>query len=245
MKIPITTFLFLLLIVTAKTFSQSKGNNLKPNVLFILVDDLKPNLGVYNDPVAVSPNINPLANSGMRFDHAYANQAVCVASRYNVMLGSRSTSTRLYNFGKDFRKLIPDAVTLPQYFIKAGYHSESMGKVYHVGHGNTNDEASWSVPHHEDKVIDYILPESTNRELTREEALFENARKYSEDPLNVRELPRGAAWESPDVLDEAYADGRVANHAINRLRDLSRDQKKPFFLAVGFARPHLPFSVPK
>jgi iduronate 2-sulfatase len=120
-----------------------------------------------------------------------------------------------------------------------------MGKVYHIGHGNLNDEASWSVPHHEDKVVEYILPESNNRELTREEALFENEKLYSDDPIDIRSLPRGMAWEAPDVLDEAYADGRVARHAINRLRELSKDRKQPFFMAVGFIRPHLPFSVPK
>ena len=120
-----------------------------------------------------------------------------------------------------------------------------MGKVYHIGHGNTNDEVSWSIPHHEDKVIEYLLPESTNRKLTREEALFGNTKKYIKDLPPNKELPRGAAWESPDVLDEAYADGRVAAHAINRLRELSEHQEQPFFMAVGFARPHLPFCVPK
>lgn len=229
------------------SFSQNTSDSLsgRPNILFILVDDLKPNLGVYQDEYAISPNIDNLANSGTRFDLAYANQAVCVASRYNIMLGSRSTSTGLYRFGKDFRTLYPNAITLPQFFKNSGYHVESMGKVYHIGHGNHNDPLSWSVPHHEDKVIDYILPESTGRKLTREEAYFENAFEYTDSTLNIRDLPRGAAWEAPDVLDNAYADGRTANHAINRLRDLSKHDDKPFFLAVGFARPHLPFSVPK
>jgi iduronate 2-sulfatase len=95
------------------------------------------------------------------------------------------------------------------------------------------------VPHHKDKVIDYVLPESTNRQLTREEAFFTNTRTG----VPNRELPRGAAWENADVLDEAYADGRVATHAIDRLKVLSQGDK-PFFMAVGFARPHLPFSAP-
>ena len=217
----------------------------KPNILMILVDDLKPNLGVYGDEHAISPNIDQLADSGMRFDQAYCNQSVCVASRYNLILGSRSTSTGLYNFGKEFREVIPDAVTLPQYFRAAGYHAEAMGKVFHIGHGNTNDEASWSVPHWKEKVIEYVDPRSTTGQLTREEAFFENTPMYIEDTPPNHELPRGAAWESPDVTDEAYGDGRVARHAIDRLRELAKDPDQPFLLAVGFARPHLPFSAPK
>ena len=202
-------------------------------------------MGTYGDTMAKSPNIDKLAASGIRFDMAYANQAVCAPSRYNLMLGSRSTSTGIYDFGRKFREVFPKAITLPQVFKNAGYHTESMGKVYHIGHGNTNDEASWSIPHFKEKVIEYIVPESTGRQLTREEAFFENTRMYIKDTPDNGELPRGAAWESPDVLDDAYADGRVANHAIDRLRNLSEYEKKPFFMAVGFARPHLPFSVPK
>lgn len=210
-----------------------------PNVLLILVDDLRPALGCYGDGTAISPNINALASESMRFDRGYANQSVCAPSRINLMLGSRSTSTGIYGFGKDFRDYYPDAVTLPEYFKKSGYHSESMGKVFHIGHGTYNDGQSWSVPHHSDKVIEYKDPESTGGELTREEALFNN-----ESWEFARSLPKGAAWESPDVDDEDYADGRTAEYAIGRLRVLGK-KDKPFFMAVGFARPHLPFSVPK
>ena len=224
---------------------SSNGQQDKPNILLILVDDLKPNLGVYGDPVAVSPNIDRLANMGMRFDYAYCNQAVCMASRYNLLLGARSSSTGFYTFGTQFREVYPDAVTLPQHFMNNGYHAESMGKVFHIGHGNDNDEASWSIPHFKEKVIEYLLPESTNRQLTREEAFFTNARRYISDLPPNKELPRGAAWENVDVLDDAYADGRVASHAIDRLRVLVQNPKQPFFLAVGFARPHLPFCAPK
>lgn len=212
----------------------------KPNVLLLLVDDLKPTLGCYGDEVAVSPNIDRLAAMGTRFDLAYCNQSVCMASRYNLMLGSRSSSTGFYSFGSQFREIYPDAVTMPQYFMKHGYVAHSMGKVFHIGHGNTNDDASWSVPHLKDKVIEYVLPESTHRQLTREEALFTN--EFSKP---IRSLPRGAAWENSDVLDEAYADGRIATHAVDRLRTLSKDPDQPFFLAVGFVRPHLPFSAPR
>ena len=175
----------------------------KPNVLILLVDDLKPTLGCYGDEFAVSPNIDRLAEMGTRFDLAYCNQSVCMASRYNLMLGSRSSSTGFYSFGTQFREIYPDAVTMPQHFRNSGYVAHSMGKVFHIGHGNTNDDESWSAPHLKDKVIEYVLPESTHRQLTREEALFTN-----EFSRPIRSLPRGAAWENADVLDEAYADGR-------------------------------------
>ena len=213
-----------------------------PNVLLILVDDLKPLTAAYGDPLVQTPHLDRLAARGTRFNRAYCNQAVCGPSRYNLMLGSRSTSTGLYTFGRDFRDTLPDAVTLPQFFQQHGYHAESMGKVYHIGHQTYNDEASWSVPHHSELVIEYVDPASTPADgsLTREEAFFSNARG---DTPN-RELPRGAAWEQPNVTDEAYADGRIAARARARLSQLSlRDQ--PFFLAVGFARPHLPFSAPR
>lgn len=229
--------------VTGKTIHA--GKNEKPNILLLLVDDLKPTLGVYGDPVAQSPNIDRLAEKGMTFKYAYCNQAVCMASRYNLLLGARSTSTGIYNFGVEFRDEYPDAITLPQFFMNVGYHTEAIGKVFHIGHGNTNDEASWSIPHHKEKVIEYLLPESTNRKLTREEAFFQNSQMFIEDLPPNKELPRGAAWENPDVLDDAYADGRVASHAIDRLRELSKNPNKPFFLAVGFARPHLPFCAPQ
>lgn len=225
----------------AASTSETAATEERPNVLLILVDDLKPALGSYGDANAISPNIDRLAARGVRFKKAYANQAVCVASRYNLMLGSRSTSTGLYKFGDDFREVYPKAVTLPQHFKNHGYISQSMGKVYHVGHGNYNDEASWSLTHHKEKVVEYLLPESTNRKLTREEALFGNV----DTGVPIRQLPRGAAWESPDVLDEAYADGRVASIAIDRLKKAAQKPQEKFFMAIGFARPHMPFSAPK
>jgi iduronate 2-sulfatase len=131
-------------------------------------------------------------------------------------------------------------VTLPQFFRKHGYKAESLGKIYHIGHGNQGDPESWSVPHFKDAVVEYVLPESTGGRLTREEAYFNNSRTG----VPNHELPRGAAWEAAEVPDEAYADGRVAAEAIRRLRAAAKSDR-PFFIAVGFARPHLPFTAPK
>lgn len=219
-------------------------NSMKPNVLLILVDDLKPALGCYGDSMAKAPNLDRLAARGMRFDAAYCNQAVCAPSRFTLMLGSHSTSTGLYGLGSRLRDLLPDAVTLPQYFAKHGYRTESLGKVFHIGHGNLGDPQSFSVPHFHDKVIEYADPNSIGGGLlTREEAYFTN-RRLGE----IRSLPRGAAFESPAVADDTYADGRVAAETVRRLRAAKERRATdgtPFFIAVGFARPHLPFSAPK
>ncbi len=216
----------------------------RPNVLLILVDDLKPALGCYGDPAARTPNMDRLAGRGTRFDMAYCNQAVCAPSRFTLMLGAHSTSTGLYGLGSQLRQIVPDAVTMPQHFAKHGYRTESLGKVFHIGHGNHGDPESFGVPHFHDKVIEYCDPASTDGgKLTREEAYFTNQKLGQ-----IRSLPRGAAFESPDVPDERYADGRVAAETVERLRAakarLARDGT-PFFIAAGFARPHLPFSAPK
>lgn len=215
----------------------------RPNVLLILVDDLKPTLGTYGDDWVVSPNIDRLAGRGMRFDRAYCNQAVCAPSRNNLLVGQRSTTLGIYSLGEFFREQAPDAVTLPQYFKQQGYRSEGVGKVYHIGHGNVDDERSWSIPFHRESPIDYVMLESTHGgQLTREEGLFSNYGK--ETGKNPWELPRGAAWEMPDVEDDAYADGRIALEGIRLLR-AAKDRDEPFFMALGFTKPHLPFCAPK
>ena len=212
----------------------------KPNVLLILVDDLKPAIGCYGDRFAKTPNIDALASRGMRFDLAFCNQAVCAPSRFTLMLGSHSTSTGLYGLGNNLRDSLPNAVTMPQFFARHGYRTESLGKIFHIGHGNEGDPQSFMVPHFHDKVIEYLDPASTQGgKLTREEAMFTNVRVP-----NFNALPRGAAYESPKVADEAYADGRVAEETIRRLQ-AAKKRGRPFFIAVGFVRPHLPFSAPK
>lgn len=215
----------------------------RPNILFIAVDDLKPTLGVYGDLTARTPNIDRLAARGLLFENAYCNQAVCAASRNNLLVGSRSSTLGIYNLSTNFRRSVPDAVTLPQYFMQQGYRTEGMGKIFHIGHGNVDDPASWSVPFLKDNLVDYALPASTDGgKLTREAALFGNSKP---DGVPIKQLPRGAAWENADLPDTAYADSRIADHAIASLRNAKTKPNEPLFLAVGFMRPHLPFSVPK
>ena len=244
------SFSTLLLIVSPLTAvivctAGSAADRSRPNVLLVLVDDLKPALGCYGDPVAQTPHLDALAARGLRFDLAYCNQAVCAPSRFTLMLGSHSTTSGLYGLGSQLRELLPAAVTLPQYFAKhGGYRTESIGKVFHIGHGNEGDSASFSVPHFHDKVIEYLDPDSTDGgQLTREEALFTNQRLGE-----IRSLPRGAAFEAPPADDADYADGRVANETVRRLQAAKERREQhgtPFFIATGFVRPHLPFSAPK
>ncbi len=213
----------------------------RPNVLLICVDDLKPNLGCYGDPLARTPHLDRLAARGTRFDLAYCNQSVCAPSRNNLMLGTRSTSLGIYGLAQNFRQAVPGAVTLTQHFMQHGWRAEAIGKILHSGHGNHDDEASWSVPTHKEKVVEYLDPQnSAGGQLTREEAFFTNQKLDA-----IRTLPRGAAWEKLDVPDNAYADGRIADEGIRRLQAATKQPATPFFLALGFVKPHLPFTAPK
>ena len=213
----------------------------RPNVLLICVDDLKPLLGCYGDDVVQSPNIDRLAARGMRFDRAYCNQAVCAPSRNALLTGLRPQTIGVYDLGTNFRQAAPDAVTLPQHFKAHGYRTEGLGKIFHVGHGNHDDAASWSVPHWNADVVRYALKKSRAQSgLTREEARFANV-----PGARAARLPKGAAYESADVPDSKYPDGQLADEAIRRLENAAETPDEPFFLAVGFVKPHLPFCAPK
>lgn len=221
--------------------ATAAGAPSRPNVLLICVDDLKPNLGCYGDPLAKTPHLDRLAARGMRFDLAYCNQSVCAPSRNNLMLGTRSTSLGIYGLAQNFRQAVPNAVTITQHFMQHGWRAEAIGKILHTGHGNTDDAASWSVPTQKEKVVEYLDPKnSAGGQLTREEAFFTNQQLDA-----IRTLPRGAAWEKLDVPDNAYADGRIADEGIRRLQAAKKTASTPFFLALGFVKPHLPFTAPK
>ncbi len=209
----------------------------KPNVLLICVDDLKPALGCYGDVRAKSPNIDRLAARSLLFERAYCNQAVCSPSRNALLTGLRSQTLGIYDLGTNFRRSRPNAVTLPQHFKNNGWRTEALGKIFHVGHGNHEDTASWTVPHWKANVVAYALPESKAKTgLTREEALFANQ--------SAKDLPKGAAYEAADVDDNTYPDGALADEAVARLQ-AAKERGGPFFIGVGFVKPHLPFVAPK
>jgi iduronate 2-sulfatase len=229
---------FCLVAIAAVEIVASAADPRHPNVLLICVDDLKPALACYGNPLARSPNIDRLAARGVLFERAYCNQAVCAPSRNALLTGLRPQTLGIYDLSTNFRHSVPDAVTLPQWFKQHGYRTEGLGKIFHVGHGNQEDPASWSVPHWKSDVIAYALPESRAKKgLTREEALFANR--------SAQGLPKGAAYESADVADNAYPDGAVADEAVRRLQAAANKPHEPFFLAIGFVKPHLPFCAPK
>jgi iduronate 2-sulfatase len=213
----------------------------RPNVLLVCVDDLKPLLGCYGNRQIRqirSPNIDRLAARGLCFDMAYCNQAVCAPSRNALLTGLRPQTLGIYDLGTNFRRSAPEATTLPQWFKQHGYRTEGLGKIFHVGHGNHDDKASWSVPFFPGEVVAYALEESrAPKGLTREEALFSNK--------PARGLPRGAPYEMAEVADDAYPDGQIADEAIRRLQAAADRPGQPFFLAVGFVKPHLPFCAPQ
>src|SRR5688572_3493049 len=115
----------------------------RPNILFIAVDDLRPETGCYGSKIVKSPNIDRLAARGLIFDRAYCQQAVCSPSRSSLMTGTRPDTTKVWDLNTHFRKAIPDTVTLGQHFKNNGYHVQGMGKIYHPGF---DDTPTWSVP---------------------------------------------------------------------------------------------------
>ncbi|HQX53923.1 MAG TPA: sulfatase-like hydrolase/transferase [Planctomycetaceae bacterium] len=198
-----------------------------PNVLLICIDDLKPVLGCYGDATAKTPHLDAFAKRSVLFEAAYCNQAVCSPARNTLMTGLRPQTLGIYDLGTHFRVGAPDAVTVAQYFRDNGYETHGLGKILHTGHGNTDDAASWSVPHWNPKAAQYQLKES------------------QADKLASKNGPRGTATESADVDDDAYGDGQIANEAVRRIDAAAKADAKPFFIAVGFLKPHLPFVAPK
>jgi iduronate 2-sulfatase len=199
-----------------------------PNVLLLCVDDLKPALGCYGDKFAKTPHLDRLAQRGVVFQSAYCNQAVCSPSRNALMTSLRPQTLGIYELSTNFRVGRPEAITLAQHFRGHGYQTESLGKIFHVGHGNYDDPQSWSVPSWRPKTPTYQLAASTSL------------------PAKPRDNgPKGAATEAAQVEDTAYADGCLADELIQRLKGAAARPSTPFFIAGGFIRPHLPFVAPQ
>lgn len=200
----------------------------KMNVLLIAVDDLRPQLGCYGAAQMKTPNIDALAASGTLFNRAYCQQAVCSPSRISLLTGKRPDTTHIYDLSTHVRKKMPDVVTLPQYFKNNGYVSQGLGKIWH---GGLDDAASWSVPHTPNRAPQYGSPEILAYVKSKGAEGWEQGGKN-----------KGPAWESADVPDNALCDGWICDRAIEAIKGL---KDKPFFLAVGFEKPHLPFVAPK
>ena len=218
MKIPA---LSLALLLTAGATLHAAAA--RPNILFLAIDDLRPELGCYGDTQVKSPHIDRLAAQGLRFARAYCQVPVCGASRASMMTSILPTPNRFRIARTRADEDVPGAATLPQMFKQAGYTTLSNGKVFHTG-ADTN-ERSWSEPAWHSK-----LSHATS---------FDPAATAQRSKDN-----RPRIYESPDVPDDSYGDGKVAAKTIADLRRL-KAAGQPFFLASGFIRPHLPFYAPK
>jgi iduronate 2-sulfatase len=219
--------LSLALLAAAAPFGRAE----KPNVLFIMADDLRNELGCYGS-AAKTPHLDALAARGRRFENAFCQQAVCNPSRSSLLTGLRPDTLHLWSNGTHFRDNNPGVVTLPQLLKANGYETRGVGKIFHNWHTKEKgDRRSWSA----DEFLHYAnhgddVPQVSGK-LPPNDAL-DCGRMYGQVPL----------CERRDVPDEAYYDGRVAAEA---LRTLAAVKGKPFFLAVGFWKPHAPFNAPK
>ncbi len=220
MKWPPITFL-----VAICAFLDSVEAAGPPNVLFIAVDDLRPALNCYGDRTAKTPSIDGLAKQSTVFLRAYCQQAVCCPSRLSMLTGMRPDTIRVWDLKTHFRDHKPNAVSLPQLFRQHGYHTQSIGKIFHGSGSPSKDPPSWSEAPQFDSVRD------------------PNLRYALQVNLAGEGLKRSAA-ESADVSDHHYVDGLVCNAALKALSKRAAD-KSPFFLAVGFRKPHLPFCAPQ
>lgn len=209
------------------------------NVLLILVDDLRPELGCYGARHIHSPHIDALAASSTRFTRAYTQVAVCAPSRIALMSGLRPDTTNCHDLPDRMRDGVPNTVTLPQCFRENGYTSEEFGKTYHLGHGNVDDPLSWSIRNKAEPKPWYADPAN----------LADHQARIAKGLNTQQAIARGFhrfsyPYEMLDVGDEAYSDGLNTTHAIERLRAYGGSQD-PFFLTVGYLKPHLPFNAPK
>jgi iduronate 2-sulfatase len=215
----------LVVLATASPIFAADGRK-RPNVLLIIADDLRTELGCYGSP-AKTPHIDRLAKRGMLFERAYCQQALCNPSRSSFLSGQRPDTLGLWCNGIHFRDLKPNVVTLPELFKKNGYVTRDVGKIFHNWHTAVKgDPQAWSAPeflHYENHASDKPLLPGMKVEA-------------------LKELAKAPKCTQVDVPDEAFFDGRVAAEAIRVLEEV---QDQPFFLAVGFWKPHAPFNAPK
>ncbi|ODA29582.1 sulfatase [Planctopirus hydrillae] len=203
----------------------------RPNILFIIADDLNNSLGCYGHPLAKTPNIDRLAQQSIRFDKAYCTFPLCGPSRNSILTGLYPNSTGILQNSQIFRQSIPQHSSLPEQFRKAGYFSARIGKLYHynvptsIGTDGHDDPASWELK---------INPAGIDR-------LQEESRIHT---LTPRQFGGTLSWYASPGQDIEHTDGKIATEAELLLKRFAQHPEQPFFLAVGFYRPHTPFVAP-
>jgi len=239
-------FLIISLLCISSTLLIQQSNTSKPNILFISIDDLRPEIGSYDSSIAHTPFIDQLASEGLQFDKAYCQQAICGPSRASVLTGIRPETSGIFHNYLKFRDVNPNVVTLPQHFKNNGYETVYMGKIFH--HGDLDDEKSWSrLPAYDSliakditKPVGFALSKNVKERLETRKKMFKtygDVAKFG--------LASGVAYEAADVPDNIYADGYHTDLAIATMHEMLADEKKPFFLGLGFNKPHLNWVAPK
>ncbi len=206
------------LLLLVPLFAHGKNNK---NILFIAIDDLRPALGCFDDPIAKTPCLDSFAEKGIVFKNTYCQQAVSGPSRASLLTGLYPDQIGVTDLKTHFREKCPDIITLPQFFKNNGYHAAGIGKIFH-GSPRTQDSLSWTVPplyNLAGKKEEYLLPQN------------QTGRKE-------------AAVEVPDADEHRFIDGKVTREALTALEQFGKSGT-PFFLAVGYIKPHLPFSMPR
>lgn len=204
------------------------------HVVLITADDMRPEMGCYGS-VALTPHLDALAARGTTFTRAYCQQAVCNPSRSSMLTGLRPGTLGLYVNGTHFRELKPDVMTLPLWFKENGYTTRCVGKLFHNWHTKEKgDPRSWSAP-------EFLHYENHGNDTPRSEGPL--PKNYAVECETFRRYGSVGMCESYDVPDEAYFDGRVAAEAVRIIPELAKGG--PFFLSVGFWKPHAPFNAPK
>ncbi len=219
-------FFYLIFLGLVFTNCKTDKSTVKQNILFISIDDLRPKISSYGEAKMITPNIDKLASEGLQFNNAFTNIAVCGASRASIMTGIRPSQERFNDFSTRAYIDAPQAIPLNQIFKENGYETISYGKIYH----HLDDfQEHWSEKDKGQIQADFQDPKSIQR--------VENAERGEYGKKNL-------TYEYPDVDDYAYNDGKITKKAIEKLK-LLKAENKPFFMAVGYVSPHLPFIQPK
>jgi iduronate 2-sulfatase len=230
--------LILLVLIAATTspmraFGADSAATSRPNVLFIATDDLNMNVGCYGDTPVETPNLDRLAARGVRFDRAYCQFPLCNPSRVSFLTGLRPDTLRVYDLATNFRTNRPRAITLPQLFKNNGYFSARVGKIYHygvprqIGSGGMDDPDSWDLA---------INPRGRDKD---EESQIHVLTRGTGTTLGF-----SMSWLAMDGTDEEQTDGQAVTESIRLLKRFA-EHKQPFFLGMGFFRPHTPFVATK
>lgn len=220
--------LFLFSSICCQRISEREA---KMNVLFIAIDDLRPELGCYGVDEIITPNIDKIANDGAVFMNAYCNASVCGASRASLMTSMYPIpNKRFINYLARADKEVPQVATLAEHLKASGYYTISNGKIFH--HQDDSPQ-SWSEP--------AWRPDTILGVITDDDLVWHNPLSIERHDMQDK---RGPFYDEADVPDNAYADGQITDRTIEDLRRLAK-MDKPFFLGFGLIKPHLPFNAPK